>query len=74
MIENISYDDMLSYSKELKASVDVINELISDKDFKELQDFVNSVTTYSRYLESTVKLHKSADEAISFLKNQKTSS
>ena len=39
MIENISYEDMESYSKELKASVDAIKILIADKDLKELENF-----------------------------------
>ena len=64
MIENISYEDMLSYSKELKASADVIASLIYNKDFRDLSEFVGIVSDYSKYLESVVKLHKSADDAL----------
>lgn len=70
MIENISYEDMESYSKELKASADAINILIADKDLKELENFVEEVNRYSTYLESTVKLYKSADKALDYLKNR----
>ena len=70
MIENISYEDMESYSKELKASVDAIKILIADKDLKELENFVEEVNRYSTYLESTVKLYKSADKALDYLKNR----
>jgi len=73
MIEKISYEDMLSYSKELAASADAINSLIENKEFHELQEFVTEVNNYSRYLESTVKLHKSADEALEYLKNNRAS-
>ena len=70
MIENISYEDMESYSKELKASADAINILIANKDLKELENFVEEVNRYSTYLESTVKLYKSADKALDYLKNR----
>ena len=70
MIENISYDDLLSYSKELKTSADVIRELIENKDYPDLENFVGDVNNYSRYLENTVKLYKSADEALEDLKKQ----
>lgn len=70
MIENISYEDMESYSNELKASADAINILIADKDLKELENFVEEVNRYSTYLESTVKLYKSADKALDYLKNR----
>lgn len=69
MIENISYEDMESYSKELKASAEVIKTLIDGKDLKELENFVEEVNKYSKYLESTVKLYKDADKALSYLKN-----
>jgi len=71
MIENISYEDMESYSKELKASAETIKTLIQDKDLKELEYFVEDVNRYSTYLESTVKLHKNADKALEYLKNNR---
>lgn len=69
MIENISYEDMESYSKELKASAEAISDLIEGKDLKELDNFVDDVTRYSKYLESTVKLYRNADKALDYLKN-----
>ena len=69
MIENISYEDMESYSKELKASVEVIKQLITGKDMKELDNFVEDVNKYANYLESTVKLYKDADKTLSYLKD-----
>ena len=69
MIENISYDDMDSYSKELKASAEVIKALIDGKDLKELENFVEEVIKYSKYLESTVKIYRDADNVLSSLGN-----
>ena len=71
MIDKISYEDMKSYSKELKASADVIKTLIEGKDLKELSNFVEDVEKYSKYLESTVKLYEDADKALSYLKGNK---
>lgn len=68
MIEKISYEDMESYSKELKASADVIKELISGKNIKELDNFTEEVNNYSEYLKSIVNLYKDADKVISSLK------
>ncbi|MDO4995957.1 MAG: hypothetical protein Q4E69_02140 [Bacilli bacterium] len=69
MIENISYEDMDSYSKELRASAEVIKTLIDGKDIKELENFVEEVSKYSNYLESTVKIYRDADNVLSYLKN-----
>lgn len=68
MIENISYDDMDSFSKELKASAEVIKTLIDGKDIKELENFVEEVNKYSKYLESTVNIYRDADNVLSYLK------
>lgn len=74
MIEQISYDDMLSYSKELNASAEVIKSLIENRDFKELENFAEEVINYSEYLQNIVDLNVHADEAIKFLKEQKRTS
>lgn len=74
MIENIKYEDMESYSKELKASSDVIKELIQDKEFPELENFAGEVERYSSYLAQTVTLYKKADQAIDYLSKQKGAS
>ncbi len=74
MIDQISYDEMESYSKELEASADALKALIEEKDLKELENFVDSVYNYSEYLSSTVELHKTADEALNYLESNKRTS
>lgn len=74
MIDQISYDEMVSYSKELEASADAIKELIENKDLRELENFIDSIYNYSEYLSSTVELHKQADEALEYLTDQKRTS
>lgn len=74
MIDQVSYDEMVSYSKELEASADAIKELIENKDLRELENFIDSIYNYSEYLSSTVELHKQADEALEYLTDQKRTS
>lgn len=74
MIEKISYDEMLNYAKELNASADVIAELIKDKEYKELENFVEEIYNYSKYLQRIVDINKTADNAIDYLKENKGTS
>lgn len=71
MIENISYEEMLSISKELQASANVIRELVKEKNLPELNDFISTVEGYSKFLETTVELYQDADEALSELISKK---
>ena len=50
MIDKVSYEDMISYSKELQASANAISELMQNKDLKELEKFVKEVNSYSEFL------------------------
>lgn len=71
MIENLTYEEVLAISKELKNNADIIENLISDKNVSELQDFVSTVEGYSKYLETIVQLHIDADKALADLVQQK---
>lgn len=71
MIENLTYEEVLTISKELKNNADIIETLISDKNVSELQDFVSTVEGYSKYLETVVQLHMDADKALEGLSQQK---
>ncbi|MBQ8132117.1 MAG: hypothetical protein IJ193_06475 [Bacilli bacterium] len=73
MIENIKYEDLESYSKELKASAEVIKELIKTKEIAELNKFADDVINYSAFLERSIKMHKSADETLAYLVKNRTS-
>lgn len=71
MIENITYQDMISISKELETSAKVIEEIASKKNIKELSDFISTVEGYSKYLATTVELYQEADLTLQELINQK---
>ena len=71
MIENLTYEEVLNISKELRNNAAIIENLISDKNVSELQDFVSTVEGYSKYLETIIQLHIDADKALAVLSQQK---
>ena len=73
MIEKITYQDLESYSKELKASADVIKELVKDKDMGRLEKFADDVINYSAFIERSIKMHKDADIALEDLVKNRNS-
>ena len=74
MIDKVSYEDMISYSKELQASAAAILELMKNKDLKELEKFVKEVNSYSEFLATSVEMYKDADASIEFIREQNRTS
>ena len=70
MIDKLSYDDVLKISQELKKESDIIKELASKRNIKEIIDFAATVEGYSKFLENIVSINKDADEALMDLKKQ----
>ena len=68
MIDKLSYDDVLLISQELKKESDIIRDLASKRNIKEIVDFASTVEGYSKFLENTVSINKDADEALAGLK------
>ena len=68
MIDKLSYDDVLLISQELKKESDIVRELASKRNIKEIVDFASTVEGYSKFLENTVSINKDADEALAGLK------
>ena len=68
MIDKLSYDDILLISQELKKESDIIRDLASKRNIKEIVDFASTVEGYSKFLENTVSINKDADEALVGLK------
>ena len=44
--------------------IEIVSDIVQDLGVQELYDFVSTVEGYTKYLETTVKLNKDADEAI----------
>ena len=70
MIDKLSYDDILTISQELKKESDIVKELASKRNIKDIEDFASTVEGYSKFLENTVCINKDADEALISLKEQ----
>lgn len=70
MIDKLSYEDVLLISKELKQESDIIKNLASKRNLKEIEEFASVVDGYSKFLENTVGINKDADEALKELRDQ----
>lgn len=70
MIDKLSYDEILTISKELKTQIEVVNKIANAHELDELADFIATVEGYSKFLENTIDINKDADIALSDLKNQ----
>lgn len=68
MIDKLSYEDVLTISKDIKEQAEIIQHLAEQRGVTELSDFIATVEGYSKFLETTVKLNKDADEALEDLK------
>ena len=71
MIDKLSYDEITNISNGLKQEVEVLNNLMKDKDAADLKDFIATVEGYSKFLETSVEINKDADKAIQALKSVK---
>lgn len=71
MIENLTYEQILSVSNELKKYCANINQVIEGKEVGELEDFVAAVDSYTKFLDNNVELNQAADLALADLVKQK---
>ena len=72
MISEMTYEQILSISDELKKNCEIIKQLTSLKEGLDLDEFITSVEVYYKYLENTVELSKAADIALQdLIKNKK---
>ena len=71
MIDKLTYDQVLTFSKELKNQAEIINNLFKNKDNQALADFIATVEGYSKFLENSVEINKDADIALLDLKKIK---
>lgn len=69
MIDKLSYEEVLSISKEIKTDIEKVKELCARKGIDDLNDFIATVEGYSKFLENTIEINKDADMALQELKN-----
>ena len=70
MIDKLTYDQVLTISKELAKQSEIIDNLVKDREIQELKDFAATVEGYSKFLETTVQMNKDADKALEELKKK----
>ena len=68
MIDKLTYDQVLTISKELAIQSESVDNLVKDGEIQELKDFAATVEGYSKFLETTVQMNKDADKALEELK------
>lgn len=68
MIDKLTYNQVLTISKELAKQSEIIDNLVKDREIQELKDFAATVEGYSKFLETTVQMNKDADKALEELK------
>mgnify|MGYP004700257645 FL=1 len=68
MIDKLTYEQVLTISKELAKQSEIIDNLVKDREIQELKDFAATVEGYSKFLETTVQMNKDADKALEELK------
>ena len=71
MINEISYEQILSASQEMKNCCKVIVSLIEGKEAPDLEEFVSTVENYTKYLDTTIELMTAADKALKDLVEMK---
>ena len=71
MIDKLTYDQVLTISKELAKQSEIIDNLVKDREIQELKDFAATVEGYSKFLETTVLMNKDADKSLEDLKRMK---
>ena len=68
MIDKLTYEEVLSNSKELRKQAEIVSILARNRNIQELIDFAATVEGYSKFLENTIEINKDADAALKELK------
>lgn len=71
MVGKLTYEQVLTIAKDLRAQVEVIERLIANRELPELNDFTATVEGYSKFLENSIEINKDADAALMDLKKLK---
>lgn len=64
MIGKLTYDQVLEFAKAMRDEALVVEDLARAREIQDLVDFSDKVESYAKFLENTVDLNKTADEAI----------
>ena len=68
MIGKFTYEEVNQIIEKLKQSLVELRKLTPTKPSSELNDFVATVESYYKYLETTIEMNSAADKTLSYLK------
>ena len=51
MIDQLTYDEILKYSQKIYKESKILQEISKNKNIQEINDFIASLDSYSKYLE-----------------------
>ena len=68
MIGKFSYDEVNQIVEKLKQSLVELRKLTPSKQSSDLNDFIATVESYYKYLETTIEMNSAADQTLSYLK------
>ncbi len=68
MIGNISYEEVNQIIQILKENSIIVKQINKSHENEILEEFISTVEGYSMYLETSINLNKSADNALKDLK------
>lgn len=71
MIGKLTYEQVSAIAKDLRAQVEIIERLLTNRKLPELNDFTATVEGYANFLEKSIEINKDADNALADLKRMK---
>ena len=64
MIDKLTYQQVLDIVANIRKENEVIKRLLRGRDVQDVSDFSDTIESYCKFLEGTVELNQTADEAI----------
>lgn len=71
MVGKLTYEQVMAITKDLRAQVEIIERLLTNRELPELHDFTATVEGYAKFLENAIEINKDADDALMELKRMK---
>lgn len=68
MIGKFTYEEVNQIIEKLKQSLVELRKLTPAKQSSDLNDFIATVESYHKYLETTIEMNAAADKTLSYLK------
>ena len=64
MIDKLTYEQVLDIVNNIRKENEVLKRLLRGRDVQDVSDFSDTIESYCKFLEGTVELNQTADNAI----------